>query len=278
MSGTLYIVATPIGNMDDISSRAIKTLKAADLIACEDTRHTGKLLKRLGISKKLVSYHDHNESKRADELALILKEGRSIAVVSDAGTPGISDPCRKIVQKALANDIKVSSIPGAVAFVNAVVVSGLPTDAIFFGGFLPSKRGKRLKRLGEAAEIPATLCFYEAPHRIAKSLEDCLQILGDREVVIVRELTKLYEEIICGLLSELSKRLSGQKVKGEIVLVIDRKRGSSVNKRNLQSIFNKVAKIEKEGSNRKYVLKKIAKEMGVSKSEVCRILQREKKD
>ena len=196
MLGTLYLVATPIGNLQDISLRALETLKTVDLIACEDTRHTRKLLNYFNISNKLVSYHEHNEQQRAEELAEILLEGKSIAIVSDAGTPAICDPSFRIVQKGIEIGAKVVPIPGAVAFVNALIVSGLPTDSIFFGSFLPSKKGERRKRLEETKSIPATLCFYESPHRLAKSLIDCLEILGNRNAAVVRELTKIHEEII----------------------------------------------------------------------------------
>jgi len=193
MPGTLYLVATPIGNLADISSRALQTLEMVDFIACEDTRHTGKLLNYFNIKKRLVSYHEHNENSRTEEFAEILKQGKSIAVVSDAGTPAICDPALRVVQKAHEIGAKVVSIPGAVAFVNALVVSGLPTDSVFFGGFLPSKKNERRKRLEEIKEIPATLLFYETPHRLAKSLLDCLEILGNRKAAGVREITKLHE-------------------------------------------------------------------------------------
>ena len=222
MHGTLYLVATPIGNLADISQRALETFQAVDLVACEDTRHTGKLLAHFSIKKRLVSYHEHNEQARTEEFAELLKQGKSIAVVSDAGTPAICDPALRVVQKAHEIGATVTSIPGAVAFVNALVVSGLPTDSIFFGGFLPSKKNERRKRLQEVKEIPATLLFYETPHRLARSLADCLDILGNRKAAVVREITKLHEEIILGTLEELAEKFSQITVKGEIVLVIDR--------------------------------------------------------
>ncbi len=196
MPGILYLVATPIGNLQDISLRCIETLKTVDLIACEDTRHTRKLLTHFNISQKLTSYHEHNEQKRAEELAELLLDGKSIAVVSDAGTPAICDPSFRIVQKAHEIGAKVVPIPGAVAFVNALIVSGLPTDSVFFGGFLPSKKSETRNRLEEVKYIFATLVFYETPHRISKSLQDCLEVLGNRNAAVARELTKLHEEII----------------------------------------------------------------------------------
>ncbi|MCA1589716.1 MAG: 16S rRNA (cytidine(1402)-2'-O)-methyltransferase, partial [Acidobacteria bacterium] len=174
MPGTLYIVATPIGNLQDITFRAIQTLKSVDLVACEDTRHSRKLLTHFGISNKLVSYHEHNEAERAEQLARHLENGGSIAVVSDAGTPAIADPSHLLIRKAIELGAQVIPIPGAVAFVNAAVVSGISTDSLYFGGFMPARAAERQRRLEEVLEIQATLVFYEAPHRIAKSLDDCL--------------------------------------------------------------------------------------------------------
>lgn len=274
MLGKLYLVATPIGNLQDISLRAIETLKSVDLVACEDTRHTGKLLKHLGIKQKLISYHEHNEHLRAGELSELLKTGKSIAVVSDAGTPGIADPSFRIVQKAHEIGAQVISIPGAVAFVNAVVVSGLPTDSVFFGGFLPSKKGERRNRLGEVKEFSATIVFYETPHRIAKALVDCFEILGDRKAAVVRELTKLHEEIVQGKLSELIEKFSNQTTKGEIVLVIDRLNPDDFKSQitENQSISSRVTELEAAGQHHKAALKTAAKEFGLSKSEAYKIL------
>jgi len=278
MPGIVYLVATPIGNLADISRRALETLEAADLIACEDTRHTGRLLNHFNIKKKLVSYHEHNEQARAEEFAKLLIQGKSIAVVSDAGTPAISDPALKIVQKAHEIGAKVVAIPGAVAFVNALVVSGLPTDSVFFGGFLPSKKTDRRKRLSETKAIPATLCFYETPHRLSKSLIDCLEILGNRKAAVVRELTKLHEEIVLGNLEELTEKFSAGDARGEIVLVINRAEISDFNLQisNEKSLPERVAELEKEGVDRKLALKRAAKEFGVPRSEAYRILQTEK--
>lgn len=276
MPGTLYLVATPIGNLQDITLRALETLKNVDLIACEDTRHTRKLLNHFGISRKLISYHEHNEAERADELANLLKEEKSIAIVSDAGTPGISDPGFLIVRKSHEIGARVVPIPGAVAFVNALIVSGLPTDAVFFGGFLPSKKSERIKRLQEVSEIPATLVFYETPHRLGKSLKDCLEVLGNRKSAITRELTKLHEEIIRGDLKELAETFSGTNVKGELVLIISRAEPDNRKSQiaNRKSLGERIIEIEKEGLDRKTALKKAAKEFGLSKSEAYRILQR----
>ena len=278
MPGIVYLVATPIGNLQDISLRALETLKTVDLIACEDTRHTRKLLTHFGISNKTVSYHEHNETARAEEFARLLLGGKSIAVVSDAGTPAVCDPSFRIVEKAHEIGARVVPIPGAVAFVNAVIVSGLPTDAIFFGGFLPSKKGERRTRLEEIKNVPATLVFYETPHRIAKALIDCAEILGNRRAAVARELTKMHEEIVRGTVRELAEKYAENPTKGEIVLIINRQEiGDDKSKTaNQQSIGDRVAELENENFDRKTALKKAAKEFGLSKSEAYRILQSEK--
>ncbi len=278
MPETLYLVATPIGNLQDITLRALETLKTVDLIACEDTRHTRKLLTHFHISNKLVSYHEHNEADRAEELARLLQDGKNIAVVSDAGTPAICDPSYRIVQKAHEIGAKVVPIPGAVAFVNGVIVSGLPTDAIFFGGFLPSKKGERRSRLEDVKTIPATLVFYESPHRLAKSLADCAEILGNRNAAIARELTKLHEEIVRGNLSELALKFADKPTKGEIVLIIEREKiqDSRFKIQDSKTLAERLKELESENLDRKAALKKAAKEFGLSKSEAYRILMQKK--
>jgi len=275
MAGILYLVATPIGNLADISQRAIDTLRAVDIIACEDTRHTQKLLNHLGIKTKLVSYHEHNENVRAAELLEYLIAGRSIAVVSDAGTPAINDPGSRIVQRAIENGIEIVSIPGPSAVITALPASGLPTDAFFFGGFLPAKRGERQRRLRELANIPATLVFYEAPHRLAASLADCAAELGDRDAVVARELTKLHEQYSRGTLAELANQFSFTPAKGEIVLLIDRGRSEAV--APLSSLAERVSELESAGVERKSALKQAAREFGLSRSEAYRQLQNAKK-
>lgn len=275
MTGTLYLVATPIGNLQDITLRALEVLKAVDLVACEDTRHTGKLLHHFGLKKKLISYHEHNETERAAQLGALLLEGKSIAIVSDAGTPAICDPSFRVVQKAHEIGAEVVPIPGAVAFINAVIASGLPTDSIFFGGFLPSKKSDRQKRLQEASHVPATLVFYEAPHRLVKSLTDCAEVLGNRAAAVARELTKLHEEILRGTLNELMSIFIVKPPKGEIVIVIDRA-GTAVSETGSKSLAERVAELESGGLDHKHALKKAAKEFGLGKSEAYRILQSEK--
>ncbi len=273
MLGILYLVATPIGNLQDMSFRAIETLKAVDLIACEDTRHSRKLLTHHGISNKLVSYHEHNEAKRVEEFSRLLEAGKSIAIISDAGTPAISDPGFTMVQKANELTISVVPIPGPAAFVNAAIVSGLPTDSLFFGGFLPSKKGERRKRLEEVKEIPATLIFYESPHRLGKSLADCLEVLGDRQAAVVREITKLHEETIRGGLRDLSQYFSSAISKGEFVLVIDRAGKNDLPVSGTKLLAERVKEIVSSGIDQKAALKIAAKEFGLSKSEAYRVLQ-----
>jgi len=277
MLGTLYLVATPIGNLQDITLRAIETLRTVDAIACEDTRHTRNLLNHFGISNRTISYHEHNEQERAEELAGRLLQGESIAIVSDAGTPGICDPAFRIVQRAIGIGASVVPIPGAVAYVNAAVTSGITTDSIFFGGFLPAKKGERRKRLEEVRDIPATLVFYEAPHRLAKSLTDCYEILGDRQACVARELTKLHEEIVRGTLTNQVEKYSSASVRGEIVLVIDRAGKAEAVNAKPASLTERVLEIENEGNNRKTALKRAAKEFGLSKSEAYRIIEATKK-
>jgi 16S rRNA (cytidine1402-2'-O)-methyltransferase len=274
MPGILYLVATPIGNLQDITFRAVETLKTVDLIACEDTRHTQKLLNHFEIKKRTISYHEHNEKSRAAELGALLEEGKSIAVVSDAGTPAICDPSFRIVEEAQRIGARVVPVPGAVAFVSALVASGLPTDALFFGGFLPSKKNERIRRLEEVRDFPATLVFYESPHRLEKSLADCLEVLGNREAALARELTKLHEEISRGDLNSLLLKVSGNPPKGELVLVIDRKSNQSIRLDVSQAgtLKSRLTELESEGTERKAALKKIAKEFGLTRSEVYRRL------
>lgn len=279
MPGTLYLVATPIGNLQDVSHRALETLRTVDLIACEDTRHTLKLLNHFRISNRLISYHEHNEFERAEELAERLIAGDSVAIVSDAGTPGICDPAYRVVQRAIDIGAAVVPIPGAVAFVAAAIASGLATDSIFFGGFLPAKKGERQKRLEEVRDIPATLTFYETPHRLLKSLADCLEILGDRNAAIARELTKLHEETVTGKLTEIAARFNGQTVKGEIVLVIERNPAKNLPAAaDADTLTIRIKEFEKQGIDTKTALKKAAKESGLSKSSAYRMLLGQKHD
>ena len=276
MSGTLYIVATPIGNLQDMSARAAETLRSVDIIACEDTRHTQKLLNHFGIKKKLISYHEHNEDSRSDELVDMLRDGKSVAVVSDAGTPTINDPGFRIVKKAIESGIDIVSIPGPAAFVTALSASGLPTYSFFFGGFLPAKKGERQKRLGHLADFPATLIFYEAPHRLKAALSDCLHVLGDRNAVVARELTKIHEEFVRGKISDIKSYFDSHNPKGEIVLLIDRGGADATAASSNRSLPERVSELESSGIDRKAALKQAAKEFGISKSEAYRELQNAK--
>jgi 16S rRNA (cytidine1402-2'-O)-methyltransferase len=221
--GVLYLVSTPIGNLGDITFRALEVLKNADLIAAEDTRHTGMLLKHYGLDKRLISYHDFNKRRTAPFLVEQLKSGESVAVCSDAGTPGISDPGYYLVQLAIENDVKVVPIPGASAFLSALVVSGLPTDRFAFEGFLPTKPGKRRKRLERLQEEERSIILYESPHRFAKTLEDIAAILGERKLVVARELTKKFEEIVRGKPDVIREWLGQKKLRGELVVLIEGK-------------------------------------------------------
>ena len=219
-SGKLYLVPTPIGNMGDITQRALETLREVDLVACEDTRHSGMLLKRLGLKKKLISYHDFNEARRADQLLAKIREGMSVAVITDAGSPGISDPAYRIVRAAIAGNIDIVPLPGATAIIPALTASGQPTDRFFFEGFLPHKSAARKKRLERLKELEHTLVFYESPHRVQKSLGDMLEVLGNRKACLAREISKRYEQFLRGRISDIQNAITDKPVKGEIVLVI----------------------------------------------------------
>lgn len=283
MSGTLYVVSTPIGNLEDITYRAVRILNDVDLIACEDTRHTRKLLQRYGITTKLTSYHEHNEQERSEELVALLLAGADVGVVSDAGTPGISDPGFRLVRLAIANNLAVVSVPGPSALITALVASGLPTDEFFFAGFLPPRSGARRTRLNELRAMPGTLIFYEAPHRLAATLNDAHEILGEREAVVARELTKLHEEMARGRLSKLAEQFSNaDSVRGEIVLIIDRKVIPSVagvegiTSATGASLEVLVQKLESEGLDHRAALKKAARELGLSRAEAYRRLVNER--
>ena len=221
MSQTLYIVATPIGNLADITFRAIDILKSVDLIACEDTRHTKILLNHYNIKKPLISYFEHNKIKRSKEIIALLNEGKSVALVSDAGTPGISDPGYRIIRDAIDNDIEVVAIPGANAAITALTVSGAPTDRFVFEGFLPNKTTARKKKLLSLKEETRTIIFYESPHRLLKSLSDIKETLGDIDLVIAREITKKFEEIKRGKTVDLIEHFTTNKPRGEFVLVFN---------------------------------------------------------
>ena len=278
MAGTLYLVATPIGNLEDITHRALRLLGEAR-IACEDTRHTKKLLSHYGINTRTISYHEHNERERAAELLEQLKQGSDVAVVSDAGTPSINDPGFRLARLAIDDGVRVVPVPGASALISALVASGLPTDEFFFGGFLPARSGARRTRLSELRSLPATLIFYEGPHRIAATLQDAREILGEREAVVARELTKLHEEIGRGLLSELAARFaSPETARGEMVLLIDRKviPNEGAEDTDDASIGALVTKFENDGLDHRAALKRAARELGLSRDEAYRRLVAER--
>lgn len=218
--GTLYLVPTPIGNLGDMSPRAIETLKKSELIACEDTRLSGRLLKHFGVMAKTISYHDFNEQKRLPALLEVLNNGGDISVITDAGSPGLSDPAYRIIRAAIDNDIVVSPLPGPNALIPALTGSGLPLDRFFFEGFLPPKSGSRKNRLKKLADFEHTLIFYESPHRIERTLADCLEILGNRNACLAREISKIHEEFIRGSLEQLLETAQTRNLKGEMVLVI----------------------------------------------------------
>jgi 16S rRNA (cytidine1402-2'-O)-methyltransferase len=221
--GTLYIVSTPIGNLEDITLRALRVLKEVDLVAAEDTRHTAHLLRHFGIETPLTSFFEGNEIRKKEMILSRLGRGEQIALVSDAGTPGISDPGFRLIRAAIEQEFPVVPIPGPSAVVTALSVSGLPTDAFLFKGFLPNKPGRRRNVLQTLTEGRETLLFYESPHRVIDSLKDILDVLGDREMAFCRELTKIYEEVKRGKVSEVLKEIEARPVKGEITLVISGK-------------------------------------------------------
>jgi len=270
MAGTLYIVATPIGNLEDITLRALRVLKEADLIACEDTRHTHKLLAHYQISTPTISYHDHNERERSVELLKKLEAGQNIAVVSDAGTPLISDPGFRIVREAIERSITVVPIPGPSSLIAALSAAGLPEREFTFVGFLPARRTARRARLAELAGVDSTLVFYEAPHRIKETIDDALELLGNRDCVLARELTKLHEEFVRGRLSKIE--LSESATRGEMVLMIGPPLDwEQPEEPQLTSILERTEQIVRTaGLDQKAALKQAARERGISKSEAYR--------
>ena len=273
MAGILYIVATPIGNLEDITLRALRVLREVDWIACEDTRRTRKLLEHFGIAKPMVSYHEHNESGRAAELVEKLSSGGSGALVSDAGTPLISDPGYRLMQAAIAAAIPVVPVPGVSAAVSALSAAGLPTDAFRFCGFLPPKSSQRRKTLEQWKSDPATLIFYETPHRILEALEDVTAVMGLRPVVVARELTKLHEEFLRGTAAEVRAELASRpSVKGEITLLIGKTDEVLADDTPLEQA---VRSAEQRGLPRMEAIKHVAKQRGLSKREVYRLISRD---
>ncbi len=271
MKGTLYIVSTPIGNLEDITLRAIKLLKEVDIIACEDTRHTKKLLSAHKIINHLESYHEHNEIRKSQKLLLLLKSGKNIALVSNAGTPCISDPGYRIVKLASENEINVVPVPGPSAVVSAVAISGLPTDRFLFLGFLPRTK-KRCKELLEStSQYTFTQVFYESPKRLVNTLELMHSVLGDRNISVSRELTKKFEETLRGNVSGLIKKLrEKESIKGEITIVVE---GYSNKSGDIsrEAITNALKDLKKGGFSLKDAVSKVTGELNGSKNEVYKV-------
>ena len=264
--GTLYIVATPIGNLEDITLRAIRILKEVDMIAAEDTRHTLKLLNHLEISKPLISYHRHNEDIKTDILIKKLQQGKQIALVSDAGTPGICDPGEEVIKKCIKEDIPVVPIPGACAMINALICSGLDTKEFVFIGFLPLNKKNRKEKLEEIKNITKTIILYEAPHKLDTTLKDLKEIIGDRKIILARELTKIHEEYIRENIDILIER--AKELKGEIVLIIEGEEKKEENDLLQLSLEEHYRYYEEKGLSKKEIIKKIAKDRNVNKNEI----------
>ena len=270
MSSKLYIVSTPIGNLEDITLRALNILKQVDLIACEDTRTTRKLLSRYQIQKPLTSYHEHNEIEKAKDLLSMLQEGHSIALVTDAGTPGVSDPGFRIVKLASENGVQIFSVPGPSAAIAALSISGLPTSGFTFLGFPPKQKKRLIEYLERIKDYPETLIFYESPRRVIKTLESMAEVFGERNASLGREITKMYEETLRGTLSEIVTTLkSRDNLKGEFTLVIE---GNSQDKGEFDSetIDDLLLYFKKEGVSLKDAVKQVAVDSGVSKSKIYR--------
>ncbi|KAE9628761.1 MAG: rRNA (cytidine1402-2-O)-methyltransferase [Epulopiscium sp.] len=277
MPGTLYLCATPIGNLEDITYRAVRILKEVDLIAAEDTRHTKKLLNHLEITTPLTSYHEHNKAAKGPILIEKLKEGLNIALVSDAGTPGISDPGEDLVRLAHENNILVTPVPGASAVISGLIISGLSTRRFIFEGFLPTDNKGRNERLRKLSNEDRTIVLYEAPHRLLKTLEALYEALGNRKISIVRELTKQYEEVKISTIEESIKYYQEVSPKGEFVLVIEGLSNEAINEIEIKkweniSIDEHVRLYIDQGKTQKEALKQVAKDRGLSKREVYQII------
>ena len=269
MAGVLYIVATPIGNLEDVTLRALRVLKEVDLIAAEDTRHTQKLLSHYDIRTPLTSYHEHNERTKARQLVERLLQGQNIALVTDAGVPAISDPGYRIIIEAISAGIQVTPIPGPSALTAVLSVSGLPTDRFVFEGFLPAKKKQRRDRLEALRGETRTLVCFEAPHRLLESLRDIHELLGDREVVVAREVSKVYEEFLRGLASEMIDKLAGREIRGELTLVIKGSAGESPISEALLSA--EIRKLKGEGMRVKEIAELLSERYGYSKKEIYRL-------
>jgi 16S rRNA (cytidine1402-2'-O)-methyltransferase len=269
VGGILYIVPTPIGNLEDITLRALRVLKEVDLIAAEDTRHTRHLLIHYGITTALTSYHEHNERKKSLSLLERMQKGANIALVSDAGTPAISDPGYRLVVEAIRAQIRVVPLPGASALATVLSAGGLPTDRIAFEGFLPAKKQERRAKLGALRGQSATLVFYEAPHRLKETLNDMVEIFGDRDIVIAREVTKVHEEFLRGSVRDLISRLAERELRGEITIVV---RGSLVEAAVSESALKtEIRRLKNEGMRVKEIAEVLGERFGYSKKEIYRL-------
>jgi 16S rRNA (cytidine1402-2'-O)-methyltransferase len=275
---TLYLVATPIGHLQDITLRALQVLKQVDCISCEDTRRTSKLLRHYGIRIPLESHHEHNEARSSARLLAMLRQGKSIALVTDAGTPGISDPGYALVAACTREGIAVVPVPGPCAAVAALAASGLPTDNFYFAGFLPARSAQRQQRLRELASLPCTLILYEAPHRIQASLEDMLDVLGPRRACLAREMTKVHEEWLRGTLSEILEIVrSRSALQGEITLVVDRGEPPPQPASWPESLTLHLEREMREtGAPKNEALKSVARQRGISRKEAYCLLLRER--
>ena len=267
-TGKIYLVATPIGNLEDITLRAIRILKEVDLIAAEDTRQTLKLLNHLNITKPLISYHRHNENVKTDFLISKLKNGENIAIVTDAGTPAISDPGEEIVKESIKNNIKVIPVPGACALINALIASGLDTKEFSFYGFLPLNKKLRKEKLMQIKSDEKTCILYEAPHKLVNTFEDLLNVLGDRECTLAKELTKVHETFFRGSIGSILEEIKLNIPKGEYIILIKGEKSKKENDLNKLSLEEHFSYYEKQGFNKKDIIKKIAKDRNVTKNEI----------
>ena len=274
--GTLYLCATPIGNLQDITLRVLETLKTVDLVACEDTRKTLQLLNHFEISKPVTSYYEHNKMTKGDVIIQQLKDGKNIALVSDAGMPGISDPGYDLVQQCLAEDVPFTVLPGAVAAITGLVLSGLPTDRFSFEGFIPRQKKERLQYFQNLAQEERTMIFYESPHRLEDTLKTMAEVFPERSMAAARELTKKFEEIVRGTPSEVLAHFESEGIRGEFVLLLHGADPAPPEERDVDWAINRVAQLEAEGISQKDAIKQAAKEAGLSKRDVYNVIVQNK--
>ncbi len=263
--GRLYVVSTPIGNLEDITLRALDTLRKVDYIACEDTEHSMKLLNYYEIKKPLISYWSEKEKVRAEEIIQKIKSGHNVALITDAGTPGISDPGAVVISRAIQEGIDIIAVPGVTALITALSISGLNSQEFTFIGFLPVKQSQRKKKLLELSSEKRTLVFYEAPHRILPALDDMLEVLGDRKVCITKELTKMFEEVLRGNLSEIIEKLERSKIAGEYVILVE---GAKEKAFSFDEALKEVRELMKRGKGRKEAVKIVSELYNLSKKEL----------